>query len=190
MSERDMHIVLKTPRFRLRQFTREEAGLWFDLNGDPEVMRFIGPAPSLEKLRDEIIPFYLAVYQQYRLGIWAAEDPTTGEFLGWFHLRPGPGQDISNVELGYRLRRAAWNKGYATEGSAALIQMAFAELGVTRIFALTMTVNAASRRVMEKCGLTFVRTFPYDGPGAVEGAEHGKVEYALTRAEWEANGAR
>jgi RimJ/RimL family protein N-acetyltransferase len=187
MSKQDMHIVLQTPRLRLRKFTRDDVGPLFDLNSDAEVMRFLGPAPSLEKLRDEIIPFHLAVYQQYdRLGTWAAEERATGEFLGWFHFRPGPGQDISNVELGYRLRQATWNKGYATEGSAALIEMGFAELGVTRVFALTLTVNAASRRVMEKCGLTFVRTFPYDGPGPIEGAEHGEVEYALTRAEWEA----
>jgi len=57
------------------------------------------------------------------------------------------------------------------------------------VFALTMTVNAASRRVMEKCGLTLVRTTPYDGPGPVEGAEHGEVEYAITRAEWKAHTA-
>jgi RimJ/RimL family protein N-acetyltransferase len=188
MSERDVRTVLTTQRLRLRQFTQDDASPCFDLNSDPEVMRFLGPAPSLETLRDEIIPFHLSVYQQYdRLGTWAADERATGEFLGWFHLRPGPGQDISNVELGYRLRRATWNKGYATEGSAALIEMGFAELGVERVFGLTMTVNAASRRVMEKCGLTLVRTIPYDGPGPVEGAEHGEVEYALGRAEWEAS---
>jgi len=187
MSEREIQIVLTTPRLCLRQFTQDDAGLWFDLNSDPEVMRFLGPAPSLEKLRDEIIPFHLAAYRQYdRLGTWAAEDRATGEFLGWFTLRPGPGQDISNVELGYRLRQVTWNRGYATEGSAALVEMAFAELGVERVFGHTMTVNSASRRVMEKCGLTWVRTFPYDGPGPVQGSEHGEVEYALTRADWEA----
>jgi RimJ/RimL family protein N-acetyltransferase len=49
------------------------------------------------------------------------------------------------------------------------------------VFALTMTVNTASRHVLEKCGLTLVRTTPFDGPDGVEGAEHGTVEYALTR---------
>jgi RimJ/RimL family protein N-acetyltransferase len=191
MSERDKHIVLETPRLRLRQFTPDDASRLFDLNSDPEVMRFLGPAPSLEALRDEIIPFHLAVYQQFdRLGTWAAEERTTSEFLGWFHFRAGPGQDARNVDLGYRMRRATWNKGYATEGSAALIEMGFSELGVERVFAHTMTVNTASRRVMEKCGLTLVRTAPYDGPGPVEGAEHGEVEYAITRAEWEAYAAR
>ena len=79
-----------------------------------------------------------------------------------------------------------WNKGYATEGSKALVEAGFSERGVDRVFGHTMTVNAASRRVMEKCGMTLVHTTPYDGPGPVEGAEHGEAEYAITRAEWEA----
>ena len=52
-----------------------------------------------------------------------------------------------------------------------------------------MTVNTASRRVMEKCGLTLVRTTPYRGTGPVEGAEHGEVEYTLTKPEREARTA-
>jgi RimJ/RimL family protein N-acetyltransferase len=59
--------------------------------------------------------------------------------------------------------------------------MGFTDLGVERVFALTMTVNSASRRVLEKCGLTLVRTIPFDGPDGIEGAEHGTVEFALTR---------
>jgi RimJ/RimL family protein N-acetyltransferase len=52
-----------------------------------------------------------------------------------------------------------------------------------------MTVNTASWRVMEKCGLTLARTTPYRGTGPIEGAEHGEVEYALTKPEWEARTA-
>ena len=114
----------------------------------------------------------------------------TGEFLGWFHFRPGHGSDdITDIELGYRLHRSAWHKGYATEGSRALVSMGFTGLGVERVFALTMTVNTASRHVLEKCGLALVLTTPYEGPDIIEGAEHGKVEYALTKPEWEARTA-
>lgn len=84
------------------------------------------------------------------------------------------------------ISRAAWNRGYATEGSRALIRKGFTDLGVERVFAHTMTVNAASRRVMEKSGLVLVRSVRYEGPDLIEGAEHGVVEYALTRDEWEA----
>jgi RimJ/RimL family protein N-acetyltransferase len=189
----DRHIILETPRLVLRQFTQDDVGNLFDLNSDPEVMRYLtgGLPTSREEIEDRIIPFHLAVYQRLdRLGTWAAEAAGTGEFLGWFHLRPPRGStDIADVELGYRLHRPAWNKGYATEGSRALIDLAFTDLGVRRVFARTMAVNGASRRVLEKCGLTLARTTPYEGTYDIEGAEHGEVEYALTRPEWEARTA-
>jgi RimJ/RimL family protein N-acetyltransferase len=182
-------IVLETPRLIMRQFTGDDVDNLFDLNSDPQVMRYLtgGRPTPREVIRDEILPFHLGVYERFdRLGTWAAESTGTGEFLGWFHLRPGPGGDITNADLGYRLRRSAWNKGYATEGSRALISRGFTDLGIERVFAHTLTVNAASRRVLEKCGLALVRTTPYEGPGIIEGAEHGEVEYALTKPEWQA----
>ena len=63
--------------------------------------------------------------------------------------------------------------------------MGFTDLGVERVFAHTMTVNAASWRVLEKCGLTLGHTTPYEGADVIEGAGQGQVEYALTRPEWE-----
>ena len=188
MSERDAHIVLTTPRLAIRQFTEDDVDNLFNLNSDPGVMRYLGRPGSREALRDEIIPFHLGIYQRFdRLGTWAAESASNGEFLGWFHFRAEDG-DITNIDLGYRLRRSAWNRGYATEGSKALIDMGFTDLSVQRVFAHTMTTNAASRRVLEKCGLTIVRTVPYEGPHAdiIDGAGHGEVEYALTRPEWQA----
>jgi RimJ/RimL family protein N-acetyltransferase len=187
-----MHITLETPRLILRQFTEDDVDNLFDLNGDPEVMRYLTggrPTPRAE-IRDQTIPFHRGVYGRLdRLGTWAAESTTTGEFLGWFHFRPGHESDLTNIDLGYRLRRSAWHKGYATEGSRALIDRGFADLGVQRVFAHTMTVNAASRHVLEKCGLTLVRTFPYEWTFEIEGSEHGEVEYALTKPEWETRAA-
>ena len=184
-----MHIVLETPRLAIRQFTEDDVDNLFNLNNDPEVMRYLGRPTSREVLRDEIIPFHLGVYERLdRLGTWAAESAGNGQFLGWFHLRPGPDGDISNVDLGYRLRRSAWNLGYATEGSRALINMGFIALGVQRVFAHTMTVNTASRRVLGECGLTLVHTGAYAGSDAdiIDGAEHGEVEYALAKPQGEA----
>ena len=188
-----MHIILKTPRLVIRQFTEDDVDNLFNLNSDPEVMRYLSggrPTPR-DQIQDQIIPFHLGLYDRLdRLGTWAAESTATGEFLGWFHFRPGhDSNDIANIELGYRLRRSSWNKGYATEGSRALVSMGFTDLDVERVFALTMTVNTASRGVLEKCGLTLVRTTPYDGAYAIEGAAQGKVEYALTKTEWEARTA-
>jgi RimJ/RimL family protein N-acetyltransferase len=184
----DIHIILETPRLALRQFTEDDVDNLVDLNSDPAVMRYLtgGRPTPREEIRDQIIPFHLAAYDRFdRLGAWAAESAATGEFLGWFHFRPGPGTDLTNIDLGYRLRRPAWHQGYATEGSRALISLGFTDLGVERVFAHTMTANTASRHVLEKCGLTLVRTSPYEGADPIEGAEHGEVEYALTKPEWE-----
>jgi RimJ/RimL family protein N-acetyltransferase len=182
-----VHVILETPRLSMRQFTEDDVDNLFQLNSDPAVMRYLtgGRPMPLEEIRERIIPFHLAVYGRLdRLGTWAAESTATGEFLGWFHFRPGPGGDITDIDLGYRLRRSAWHKGYATEGSRALISMGFTDLGVERVLGHTMAVNSASRRVLEKCGLTLVGTTPYQGEDIIEGAEHGEVEYALTRPEW------
>ena len=100
-------------------------------------------------------------------------------------LRPGEGHSADEPELGYRLRRSAWGKGYATEGCRALIDKAFSVHGVRRVLAETMVVNAASRRVMEKAGLRLVRVFHADWPDKIPGDDHGDVEYALDRGTWE-----
>ncbi len=92
--------------------------------------------------------------------------------------------DPAGAELGYRLRRDAWGHGYATEGSRALIAKGFGELGLSRIWAQTMAVNTRSRRVLEKSGLRYVRTFFMDFDDPIPGTEKGEVEYAITRSEW------
>src|ERR1700729_2718561 len=86
MRRRDVHITLETPRLILRQFTADDVDNLFDLNSDPEVMRYLtGGRPSpREEIRDQILPFHLGVYDRLdRLGTWAAESTATGEFLGW-----------------------------------------------------------------------------------------------------------
>ena len=177
---------METERLVLRRFTEADVDDLSDLDGDPEVMRFLtgGKPTPREVTLKETLPRMLRYHGRFEgFGFWAAIEKSTGEFLGWFEYRSPEGGD--EVELGYRLKRSAWSKGYATEGSRALIRKGFAELGVRRVFARTMAVNTASRRVMEKAGLAHVRTFHEDWPEPIEGAEHGEVEYALTKADWE-----
>ena len=183
-----MQIFLETERLVLRRFTEADVDNLFDLDQDPAVMRFINggkPTPR-EVIQNEILPRLLQYHERYpACGRWAAIEKSTGAFLGWFGFRLPEGGNAGDVELGYRLRKAAWGKGYATEGSRALIRKGFTELGVQRVFAQTMTVNRASRRVMEKVGLTLARTFHEDWPEIIKGGEHGDVEYVLLRSEWE-----
>jgi len=182
-----VQVFLKTERLVLRRFTEADADDLFDLDGDPEVMRFLtgGKPTPREVIRDETLPRFLRAYERFEgFGVWAANERSNGKFLGWFEFHPPEGRGPEEAELGYRLRRSAWGKGYATEGSLALIRKGFAELGVRRVVAETMAVNSASRRVMEKAGLTYVRTFHQYWPEPIAGAEHGEVEYALTKADY------
>jgi len=182
-----MRVFLETERLLLRRFTESDVGNLHDLDGDPEVMRFINggrPTPR-DVIREETMPRFLRAYERFEgFGVWAAIERSTGGFVGWFEFYPRKDAVPEEVELGYRLRRSAWGKGYATEGSRALIRKGFTELGVQRVVAETMAVNAASRRVMEKAGLRYVRTFHQEWPERIEGDEHGDVEYALRRVDW------
>ncbi len=177
-------VLLETDRLILRRFTlADEAGL-VELDSDPEVTFFItGGVPEFDRA---MLEAWLEQYERWPgYGTFAAVERSTGEFVGWFHLRPDEGSPEDEPELGYRLRRASWGRGYATEGSRALVDKAFGELGASRVWAAAMAVHAGSRRVMENSGLRFVRLFHGDWPHRIPGDEHGDVEYAITRAEWE-----
>ena len=183
-------VFLETERLILRRFTMDDADLLFELDNDPDVMRYVSPGGgvSREEIVDDTLPAFLRYYERFDgYGFWAALEKESGRFLGWFHFRPGEGAGPLEPELGYRLHRFAWNQGYATEASRALIDKGFAELGVERVTAGAMAVHTGSRRVMEKAGLRYVRTFHADWPVRIPGDEHGGVEYALDRAQWESD---
>src|SRR6478735_8862228 len=150
-----MEVYLETARLLLRRFTEDDADLLVELDGDPEVMRFLtgGEATPREVIERDILPRFLRSYERASgFGYWAAIERATGEFLGWLCFHPLAGAVPGEVVLGYRLRRAAWGQGYATEGARALIRKGFTELGVQRVIANTYEYNSASRRVMENVG--------------------------------------
>jgi RimJ/RimL family protein N-acetyltransferase len=182
-----VQVFLETERLVLRRFTGDDIDHLVELDSDPEVMRFINggrPTPR-DEIENDVLPGFLGYYERYAgYGFWAAVERSTGRFIGWFHFRPAKEAPPDEVELGYRLRKSAWGKGYATEGSRDLIDKGFAELGVERVFASTMVVNVASRRVLEKSGLRVVRVFHQPWPDYIPGEEEGDVEYALSRGEW------
>ncbi|MFY9890321.1 MAG: GNAT family N-acetyltransferase [Streptosporangiaceae bacterium] len=191
-----MQVFLETDRLTLRRFTKADESNLFELNSDPEVMRFLtgGTATPRDEVRTRILPAFLGYYERFDgFGFWAAVETSTGQFLGWFHFRPPlrdeavpAGWDEDGViELGYRLRRTAWGKGYATEGSLALIDRGFTEFGVRRVVAETMAGNRGSRRVLEKAGLTQTGFVAAPGPAGAADDEQDFVVYELFRAEWE-----
>ncbi|MEV7378034.1 GNAT family N-acetyltransferase [Streptomyces lydicus] len=174
-------IVLRSARLALRPFTADDAEPLAALHGDPDVMRFIDTGRPVPRAR--VLTRPLPEFLAGRASGPRKWPPPARSSAGSRCGRPAPGR----AELGYRLRRAAWGRGYATEGARAVLAYGFAELGVRRVTATTMTVNRGSRRVLEKAGLRYVRTFFEEWPDHIEGAEHGDVNYALSREEWAAS---
>lgn len=186
----------ETERLRLRPFTPADGEALAALHGDSEVMRYVDdgrPVPP-EVTVTRTLRAWLAEYRDGPRGhgCFAAVNSTTGQFVGWFSVRPAVsrGLDGAGTEVGYRLFPAVWGRGLATEGLRTVVSKAFGELGAERVVATTMTINTRSRRVLEKAGLKLVRTFFLEWPEYLEGAEHGDVEYALTRQEWASSAAR
>lgn len=176
-----MSADLSTDRMVLRAFRTSDAECLVELDSDSQVMHFItgGRATPREEIERDVLPAFM---KRTPYGYWAAE--VSGEFAGWFHLRPGSGAPSDEPELGYRLARRFWGRGLATEGSRALLTVAFEQFGARRVTAETMVVNTASRRVMEKCGMRVDHFFHGDWPDRIPGDEHGDVQYAITAEQW------
>jgi RimJ/RimL family protein N-acetyltransferase len=168
-----------TERLTLPQLELGDIDDLVALDADPDVMRYINggrPTPPSE------VEATVRATSGHR---WHATERSTSDFIGWFALDPSTsGHDA--LELGYRLRRQAWGRGLATEGAAALIAIAFETLGADRVWAQTMTVNTPSRRVLERCGLRYVRTFHLAWSEPIAGTELGDLEYELLRQDWRA----
>lgn len=159
-----MNIFLETPRLILRQFTEDDVDNLVALDSDRDVMRFIGGvANSREAITKKSLSDILSYYTEYdNLGFWAIVEKSSKEFIGWVVLRPESRFRIAvllNVvesdalELGYRLRKVSWGRGYATEASRALIDKVLITEKISKIVAWALPENKASIRVMEKLGM-------------------------------------
>lgn len=109
-----MRPFIETERMLLHRFTESDIDNLVELDSDPEVMRYItgGKPTPRAQIVDDVLPAFLADYQRFDgFGFWAAIDKAGGEFLGWFHLRPGPdhsGDEQGDVE--YAVMRTDWER--------------------------------------------------------------------------------
>ncbi len=180
-----MRTFLETNRLLLRYAVATDADDLYRLNSDPAVMRYLTAKPATRaSTLTEVLPRFMAGPGGAEPRTWIAVEKASNAFIGGFALDTPEDGPADEAELGYRLRPAAWGKGMATEGARALIAKGFGAPGLSRIWGQTMAVNLGSRRVMEKAGLVYVRTFHLQWDDPLEGTEQGEVEYALTRAEW------
>jgi RimJ/RimL family protein N-acetyltransferase len=166
-------VVLETERLLLRDWRRADLEPFAQICADPEVMRFVTGAPQTF---DEVALRVLRFIDHQRVHgftFWPAELRATGSLIGVIGLLvlelDGP------VEIGWRLERASWGQGLATEGALACSDYAFAQLGLAEIIARYSPENRASERVMIKLGMRYAGL-----------DRDGDARRVLTRAEWDA----
>jgi RimJ/RimL family protein N-acetyltransferase len=144
---------LLTERVALREFTRGDVDDILALDGDPQVMRYIGDGSTATRaLAQAGIERVLARYaERTGLGVWRATRRDDGSFVGWASLKPCG--ESSDIEVGYRLMRESWGRGFATELARAMLRRGFDSLGLDRIIGVTHPDNTASQRVLAKVGM-------------------------------------
>jgi RimJ/RimL family protein N-acetyltransferase len=126
---------------------------------------------------------FMHQWDEHGFGPWAAVDKATGHWVGQIGLNelptwPGP----EKVEVGWELHPSVWGQGLATEGGRAALPHGFEVVGLERIISVTRADHAASRRVMEKCGLAFQEQLGHKGALV--------VWYAIDRADWQVSQGR
>lgn len=172
--------VLTTARLTLRPVTEDDLPLMVELNSDPAVMAHIlgrsaSPAETAAEWSERLSRRTDAARG---LGYWAGYHGD--QFVGWW----GASAFVDHLNMssvGYRLPRAVWGRGLATEGARAMVTQAFSAPDVTRVVASTMAVNHASRHVLQKVGFLHVMTHVQQWDEPIRGWEHGEAEYELVR---------
>ena len=155
-----MKLILETDRLLLRTFLIEDAPLFYDLNADPEVVKYTGDGAfkSLEEAQQLIVNY--TDYATNGFGRNTVVLKATQEVIGWCGLKK---QADGMVDLGYRFFRKHWNRGYATEASRAMINYGFRYYGIEEIVGRAAQANKASVRVLEKIGMHFWKKEPSEG---------------------------
>jgi ribosomal-protein-alanine N-acetyltransferase len=158
-------IHLTTPRLILRDLEERDVDGIFALDSDPEVLGYIGTPVMTERSEAaKVIAMVRKQYHENGIGRWAVEERATGAFVGWCglkweqQLRPFPYYDI-----GYRLIRSYWGRGYATEAASACLRHGFEMLNYPEICATASVDNQASNHILQKIGLKQGAPFVFDG---------------------------
>jgi RimJ/RimL family protein N-acetyltransferase len=156
-------IILETERLILRQFHIFDGEVLDRIFGDPEVMLF-GPGAQTQAWVRDWLRDCLEDYRKLGFGPWAVVDKTGRTVIGYaglFHFPDIAGQ--TEIEVGYRLARAYWGRGFATEAVVAIRDYAFDILCLPRLIALIDPQNTASIRVAEKTGMQYEKDVMLEG---------------------------
>jgi RimJ/RimL family protein N-acetyltransferase len=157
-----MNVIIDTGRLVLRTFTEKDGQLIYDLNLDPDVTRYThDPARDINHANEILEQVIIPQYALYNHGRWAVHLKQKLEFMGWCGLKYR--QEKNEIDLGYRLKKEYWGKGYATEAAFACIRYGFEKLGIRRIVGRAEPDNIASCKLLEKCGMKFIGIEAVDG---------------------------
>jgi RimJ/RimL family protein N-acetyltransferase len=146
--------VLTTPRLTLRHWHAKDLAPFAAQNADPEVMQFmprcLSPAES-----DDFARRAQREIEARGWGLWAVEARADGQFVGCVGLAvPSFSEHFTPcVEILWRLGRASWGQGYATEAARECLRFAFEALALPEVVAFTVPANRRSRAVMERLGM-------------------------------------
>jgi RimJ/RimL family protein N-acetyltransferase len=159
---------IETERLLLREWRDSDLDPFFALNSDPEVMAHF-PAVLSREESDAAVGRIRNHFAERGFGLWAVE--VTGRedragFIGFIGLTVPAleARFTPCVEIGWRLSRAHWNRGYASEGARAALRAGFLEFGLAEIVSMTTSRNRRSRRVMETIGMTHDAKEDFDHP--------------------------
>ena len=162
----------------MRPWSEEDLDPYARICADPQVTRYLTRGRLSPQQSEEQVSGFVRHWAQRDFGLWAVEHKASGAFIGFVGLMHQHDWPIGEhkTEVGWRLDRAFWGQGLATEGARVSVRHGFEELGLERIISIIMPENFASRRVAEKAGLTLRGELPFKG--------HDVVWYAIDRREW------
>jgi RimJ/RimL family protein N-acetyltransferase len=145
---------IETERLVMRRWRPSDREPFAAMNADADVMRYF-PSPVDRPASDAFVDRIEAHFAEHGFGLWALELAASGEFIGFAGLNPMPvgvpGED--GYEVGWRLAKGAWGRGYATEGGTASLLVGFRDLGLAEIWSITSVLNKPSEAVMVRLGM-------------------------------------
>ncbi|GAA1765572.1 GNAT family N-acetyltransferase [Streptomonospora arabica] len=165
----DDDVRLRTPRLLLRGWRAADREPFARLNADPAVMEHF-PRLRTRRESDTGVGRIEAHLAEHGFGLWAVEVAATGEFVGFTGLQQTvfPAHFTPAVEVGWRLARHAWGRGYATEAARAAVAFGFDECGLGEIVSFTVPANVRSRAVMRRLGMRHSSADDFDHPALPE----------------------
>ena len=178
---------LSTPRLWLRQWRASDLEPFAALNADPQVMEFMPGSLSCAE-SDALARRAEAEIAQQGWGFWATELRESGAFIGFvgLHVPSFEAPFTPCVEIGWRLERASWGNGFATEAARACLRFAFESLLLEEVVSFTVPPNRRSRAVMERLGMRHDAAGDFDHPRLPLGHPLRRhVLYRVRREDWQ-----